>query len=118
MFLHYFRDGPRWANTALSDINAMEHVVACLSRFISGDSAIPEPRAAILQVDWILATVTDAVLIFTELEPLLVPGKLAWAYREEKIVKLLRRVQWHESTFSLIFNIFQWYARCPRLWLR
>ena len=108
---------------ALLDVTAVEKAVAALAKYINAEQSIPQPRAAMLEVDYIMTTITDAVFVFSELESLLAPFKnpvlmkdnllellnLVYAMHSSKIDKLLKRIQWHKATLMLIFSTIQWF---------
>jgi hypothetical protein len=102
-----------------SEVNDVRTSLSAVQKFLLGLSSAPRRRVALIQLDQLLATLTDAVLTFSELEDLVSPfatgsdlsitERVKWAWKEEKVLPILQRLQRHKSSFSVMLNIVQWY---------
>jgi hypothetical protein len=73
-----------------------------------------------IQVDQLVATLTEAVLTFSELGALLAPlgegSEISWresvklAWKEDKISRIMLRLDRHKSSLWLMLNIVRWYV--------
>ena len=116
------RDAPTWIRIALAEVSTIEKAFQYLNAYATNKLTIPPSRAAMLQVDYLLATITSAVLFFSELEKLLKPfealedtdgnvlDRLKAAFHEEQVQSQLGRLQWHKHTFNMILNVVQLYG--------
>lgn len=102
-------------------------VLAALQRLVESldKASTVSRRAALVQVDDFISVLMDGVLLFSELEALLLSfgpcedGKpipyrvrVKWVQNEKMVGTMLARLQGFKSTTSLILNIFQWYGQC------
>jgi len=74
-----------------------------------------------IRLDQLLATLSEAVLTFSELEALvesiakdrgrlLIMSRLTSLWKEEDVTSIMLRLERHKSSLSLMLNIAQWYA--------
>jgi hypothetical protein len=113
------RDAPAQMHSTLSEVNSIRAALISLHKFLLRVADTPSPRAAYIELDQLIATLTDAVMTFSDLEALIKPLSLAQGsdnlqarvklvWRESSITATLRRLQDHKSSLSLMLNIIQW----------
>src|SRR5215471_2728207 len=116
-----FRETPRLAHSTLSEVNGFHLALESLHKLLLGIPGVPKHRTALIRLDQLTATLTDAVLIFPELEalitPLTVPAdsdltkrtrvKLIW--EGDASSRIIQRLHQQKFSLSLMLNIIQWY---------
>ncbi len=130
------KDAPALAHSALSEVEAIRAALFSMQRFLVGvaEGPIQLRRAAFIQLDQLIAVLTDAVLTFSDLEALVcsssdVPAaenqndrlarfsglgaraKLVW--KQDEIAHAVGRLQQHKASLSLMLNIVQWLVLEP-----
>jgi len=122
------RDAPALANSALLEVEATRAALASLQRFlvrlVEGPTTMR--RAAFIQLDQLIAILTDAVLTVSDLERLvgsvptdddsaleaitfttfLARTKMVW--KTDEISAAVGKLQQHKASLSLLLNIVQW----------
>ncbi|KAK1749688.1 hypothetical protein QBC47DRAFT_333265 [Echria macrotheca] len=123
-YLAAARETPKLAVRVNSEVQSVTIILSSLQRFAQNLASVPLQRAALVQVDHVVAVLTDGVFIFSDLEDVvgsLSPGgefsvritrlalrsRLQWARKESEITSLLARLQAFKSSASLILNILQ-----------
>ncbi|KAK0614078.1 hypothetical protein B0T14DRAFT_527604 [Immersiella caudata] len=118
------RETPKLAVQVNSEIQSITIILSALQSLARNLGSVPVQRAALIQVDHVVAVLTDGVLIFSDLEVvvrsldslgdfsvsitrLALRSRLQWARKESEITSLLARLQGFKSSASLILNIFQ-----------
>ncbi|KAM7215680.1 hypothetical protein V8F06_008971 [Rhypophila decipiens] len=118
------RETPKVATQVHSEMQSITIILSTLQVLAQALGSIPVQRAALIQVDHIVAVLTDGVLIFSDLEDVVksldslgnlsvniirlsVWSRLQWARKESEINSLLARLQGFKSSASLILNILQ-----------
>lgn len=102
----------------IAQIKDFQTCLSAFERLVNAMNTIPRERRAMIEVDELIATLTEAVLTFSELEVLVVPlgsptdylslRRVAWARKEEEVSKLMVRIDRHKSSLSLMLNIATW----------
>lgn len=118
------RETPKVAVQVHSEMQSITIILSALQSLARNLGSVPVQRAALIQVDHVVAVLTDGVLIFSDLEVLVTslgsPGdlspsitrlslrsRLQWARKETEISLILARLQCFKSSASLILNILQ-----------
>jgi hypothetical protein len=75
-------------------------------------------RIALIQIGQLVATLTEAVLTFSDLETKIPPfaissnpslaERVKLARNNDDIIQVVERLQWYKSSLSLMLNIVQW----------
>ena len=114
---------PQLVSEVLSEVNDVRVSLSALHKLLVGMASVPRRRAALIQLDQLVATLTESVLTFSELEDLLAPfvggfgiaimDRAKWIRREEAVLRLMQRLQRHKNSLSLMLNIVQWCILCP-----
>lgn len=112
------QDVPRSMEHVISEVKTFETSLSAIQIFIHELSLAQRQRIAMIQVDQLLATLTEAVLTFSELEALVRPfemdsGKvmkerIRWYWKEDDIFRIMTRLERYKSSFTLMLNIVQW----------
>jgi hypothetical protein len=112
------KDTPQLVHYVLSEVKEVEISLSAIHRFLLGIASAPRRRTALIQVGELIATLTEAVLTFSELEALVAPlamqskistvQRLQWAWKEDVVSSIMQRLQRHKSSLSLMLNIVQW----------
>jgi hypothetical protein len=117
-FISSTKDAPKIAVSVHREVNRVRMVLSSLQDILNGLSASPK-RAAFIQVDQLVVTFTDGVLIFSELETILAPlmmpdqaqlplvQRFQWASKKRVIYDVLQRLQGFLISLSAMLNIFQ-----------
>ena len=121
------RETPKLAVQVNSEIQGITIILSALQGLAQNLGSVPVQRAALIQVDHVVAVLTDGVLIFSDLEDAVralnpfgdfsvsitrlgLRSRLQWARKESEITSLLARLQGFKSSASLILDIFQRYG--------
>jgi hypothetical protein len=112
------KDTPQLVNHVLSEVKEVEISLSAVHKFLQGITSAPRRRIALIQLDQLIATLTEAVLTFSELEALVTPlatkskvsimERLKLAWKEDVVSSIMQRLQRHKSSLSLMLNILQW----------
>jgi hypothetical protein len=112
------KEAPQLVNHVLSEVKEVEISLSAIHKFLQGITSAPRRRIALIQLDQLIATLTDAVLTFSELEALVTPlemrskistiERLKWVSKGDAISNIMQRLQRHKSSLSLMLNIVQW----------
>jgi hypothetical protein len=123
------KDAPQMVNHVLSEVKEVEISLSAIQKFLMGITSAPRRRIALIQLDQLIATLTEAVLTFSELEAMVTPlvsksnaptlERLRWALKEDKVSSIMQRLQRHKSSLSLMLNIVQWlvWYHIAKVWI-
>ncbi|KAF2832706.1 hypothetical protein CC86DRAFT_401453 [Ophiobolus disseminans] len=113
------KDAPQVLTALDCEVREFQAALSSLQVLLLDLSSASPHRTALVQVDHLIATLTECVLTFSELETTIVPfaslrgpkvplrTRLKWTRAESDCLKILERLQRHKSTISLMLNIFQ-----------
>lgn len=114
------RDVPHILTPLACEVHEVEAALSPLQILLADLSLTPTHRAALVQVDHLIVTLTQAVLTFSDLEtavaPFLTPRggnvplrtRLKWTRAESQCTKIVERLQRHKASISVMLNILQW----------
>jgi hypothetical protein len=112
------KDAPQLVSHVLSEVKEVEISLSALHKLLQGITSAPRRRISMIQLDQLIATLTEAVLTFSELEALITPlatqskvatmERLNWVWKEDAVSNVMERLQRHKSSLSLMLNIVQW----------
>jgi hypothetical protein len=80
-------------------------------------SEAPQRRRKLIQVDQLIISLTDGVLLFSELEAFVtgldcpsksMSARIIWAWKDDQMALLVSRMQRFQISMSLMLNILQW----------
>jgi hypothetical protein len=104
-------------NAISTEVSTCMTILSALQDLLTNIGSISSQRRDLIQLDYLITVFTNGVLLFSELESLVVrvdPGngsvtrKFKSLYHEKDLDFLLTRVQWFKSSMSLLLNILQW----------
>jgi hypothetical protein len=112
---------PRFMDQVFSQVRELEYLLSAVQSFLLGISSAPRRRISMIRLDQLLATLSEAVLTFSELEALVesiakdkgrlpIMSRLMSLWKEEDVTSIMLRLERHKSSLSLMLNIAQWYA--------
>lgn len=115
------RDTPKIAIQVYSETQSATIILSALQNLTTNLATINRQRAALIQLDQVVAVLTDGVLIFSDLEacvgdlppaepsitPLALRYRLGWARKESALSTLLGRLEAFKSSMSLMLIILQ-----------
>jgi len=112
-----FKDVNRNIVAVLTEVNSSRIILSALQVYLEDLSASPHGRRELIKVNQLAATVMDGVLLFSELEELVLPfarpalslqSRINWAWNDDKFATLVSRVQNFKSSITVMLNILQW----------
>ncbi|KUJ22170.1 uncharacterized protein LY89DRAFT_395334 [Mollisia scopiformis] len=115
------RDTSQIVRQVHSEVVYTRTTLLALEGLIKNISSVPVRRAALIQVDQLVAVFTDGVLLFSELEASLpsppsaesstsrlpILSRLKWARKESTFTSLFTRLQGFKGSISLMLTILQ-----------
>ena len=109
---------PKLAQTVLQEVSEFTAILSQLERYLVGKKSRSRSYDNLLMVNQVVVTLTECVLIFSELEKVVEslrpaqpmrPKILAqWIYNEDAIRKLLVRLQGSKLSLSLMMTTLTW----------
>jgi hypothetical protein len=114
------KDAPHVLTALACEVKEVQAALSSLQILLTDLSSTPTHRAALIQLDQLIVTLTESVLTFSELEtaiaPFLTPRgtkvplrtRLKWTRAESQCAKIVERLQRHKASISLMLNILQW----------
>lgn len=112
-------EAPRMMDQVLSQVKELEYLLSAVQSFLLGISSAPRRRISMIRVNQLTATLSEAVLTFSELEALVtsiakendkpaIISRLMSLWKEEEVTSIMLRLERHKSSLSLMLNIAQW----------
>jgi hypothetical protein len=114
-----FKDTPRIATSIYAEVNSSRIILGALETIFHDLSRTPVSRRQLIQVDHLIATLTDGVLIFNELEPLVLQlgtsterwrTRMRWTREKGSLDSFVSRLQLFKVSVTVMLNILQWYV--------
>jgi hypothetical protein len=114
------KDAPRSMHQLLSQLNELRYTFDAVNYLLIGIDSAPRRRISMIQVDQLVATLSDAVLTFSELEALVHPlatvslnpslvERMKWVWKEDTIGNIMLRLDRHKASLTLMLTIVHWY---------
>ena len=114
------KDAPRSMHQLLSQLNELKFTFDAVNYLLIGIDSAPRRRISMIQVDQLVATLSDAVLTFSELEALVHPlaadslnpslvERMKWVWKEDTIGNIMLRLDRHKASLTLMLTIVHWY---------
>jgi hypothetical protein len=103
--------------TICSEVENTRIILLALQTLLDDLNTAPRKRRELIQIGQLIAALTDGVLIFSELEALVLQlgtstenwqTRIQWARKEKVFASLLSRMQYFKSSMSVILIILQW----------
>lgn len=111
------KDATTSASAIYGEVNSTRVILSALQTLLDDLESSPENRRELIQVDQLLATLTDGTLIFSELEPLVLQlctsaqkraFWIQWTLKKGTLETLVTRLQHFKSSINVMLNILQW----------
>ena len=112
------KDAPRTLPWVLSEIKATNSAITVLQDLILNITSTSMSRRALIGLDSLLVTLSEAVLTFGELDILIAPfanlsevswrSRVRWVLNERTITSAIKQLQGHKTSMLLMLNILQW----------
>jgi len=112
-----FKDVTKNIAAVLSEVNSSRVILSALYKYLDNLSASPHIRKGLIHIDQLAITMTDGVLLFSELEALVLrfstlslslQNRIQWAWNDATFTSLVSRMQNFKSSIALMLNILQW----------
>src|SRR2546423_7396138 len=110
------KDASKSATTTYSEVNNSRIILSALQTLLNNLNTASRKRTALIPIDQLVAVLTDGVILFSELEALVLPlgtssghvrSRIQWARREGTFASLISRLQSFKSSITLMLNILQ-----------
>lgn len=120
-------NAPTIAQTARFEMDDFASILTQLQPIVAGISRVTASRASMVEVEQLQLTLTGCVRTFSELHAEVhrlssarigVRDRIKWAWAQSTIELLVRRLQSHKSTLTLMLCIITWYAPYTTLLLQ
>jgi hypothetical protein len=111
------KDTGRSAAAVRTEVKLASILLAALQRLLDELDKLPRRRRELIQVDQLITTLADGVLLFDELECILqelgspeqaIINRAKWAMKEKTFVSFCTRLQSFKASISVMLNILQW----------
>ncbi len=115
------KDAPESARTIMVEVTHIKIIVSSLQKFINRSARLDAQRAALIQLEDVIAILTQTVLVFSELEAIMkslslpggvglsgLPGRVVWTWQQTAALRLAGQLQQHKTSLSLVLQIMQW----------
>jgi len=112
-----FKDVSKNIAAVLAEVNSSRIILSALHKYLDNLTSTPRTRRDLIQVDQLVATLTDGVLLFSELEAFVLQfvgtsigfqSRIQWAWNDEKFATLVSRMQNFKTSMTVMLNILQW----------
>ena len=111
-------EAPQLMDQMLAQVKELEISFSAVQSFLLGIRSAPKTRISMIRVEQIVATLTEAVLTFSELEALItsiseddgmpLKTRLIFHWKQDIVASIMVRLERHKSSLSLMLNIVQW----------
>jgi hypothetical protein len=112
------QDAPQFIDQILSEVNDLKTSRSAMHRLLGRLGSARRGRIALIRIDQLVVTLTEAVLTFSDLETKIAPfaissnpslvGRAKLAWNDDDIMRVVDRLQWYKPSLSLMLNILQW----------
>lgn len=112
-----FVDAPKHANTILVEVRYTRTILLGLQNLFDELSAVPQRRKQLIQIDQLIAALTDGVLLFSELESLVdrlgdpidtLLSRAKWARKDHELESIVARLLGFKTSVALMLGILRW----------
>jgi hypothetical protein len=112
-----FKDTTSTATTIYAEVNSSRIILTSLQALLNDLDQAPDTRRQLIQVDQLVAVLTDGVLIFNQLEPLVLQlgndierwrTRVQWTRKKDKLDSFVSRMQLFKGSINVMLNILHW----------
>ena len=113
------KNAPEQARLMLAEVSDVSGILSQLQSFLLRSSAVTSLGVESLQVEQVVTIVSGCVVTFSELqhtldnlnsEDMTIIDRLKWSRKETLMVSLIKRLQTHKASLSLMLTILNWYT--------
>jgi hypothetical protein len=117
------KDTPKTVTAIYAEVSSARIILAALQTLFNDLERSPKRRRELIQVDQLIATLTDGALIFSELEPHVLRfgtsadklrARLQWARKKDVLDSYVSRLQLFKGSINIMLTILQWYVNSSR----
>ena len=114
-----FVHAPKYAQTILTKVRYTRTILLGLETLFNELGTVPRRRRKLIQIDQLVAALTDGVLVFSELEAIVdqlgdlkdaVSSRGRWARKEHELASLVLRLTGFKTSVALMLGILRWYV--------
>lgn len=100
-----------------SRIESSRNVLSALQKLLNNLNATPRKRKELVPLDHLVVSLTNGVLLFSELETIVLElgtstenfrTRIQWARRDKTLNMMISRLQGFEISISVMLNMLQW----------
>ncbi|KAJ4326785.1 hypothetical protein N0V84_002804 [Fusarium piperis] len=114
-FISSVRNSPTVIRNAKDEVKNAQSALYSLDRYLNSLASLNPKRTAMIQIDDLRVTLTDAMMAFSEFETLLltldkiarVKAVIAWPKYAKEIEEHMAKVQRYKTSLTLMLNILQ-----------
>ncbi|KAF3052880.1 hypothetical protein E8E11_010941 [Didymella keratinophila] len=115
-FVSAYKGAPKAANIVLAEVNSSRVILGSLQNLLDDLGTSSPKRKQLIRLEHLVATLTDGLYLFSELEALIVElrdpndsitKRIQWARKEGEFKTLLARLQSFKGSISAMLNILQ-----------
>ncbi|KAH0538887.1 hypothetical protein FGG08_004543 [Glutinoglossum americanum] len=110
-------DAPSSAKAVLTEMSDMAAALEHLQDYLNGTTSVPAGRGQFILLEHVVVTLTGCVTTYSELELIIDSvhvdpemgafDRIKWAVKEKEILDIVRRIQNHKSSLTLMLTILQ-----------
>jgi hypothetical protein len=112
-----FVDAPKHSQTILTEVRYTRTILLGLQTLFDELCIVPRRRKELIQIDQLIAALTDGVLLFSELEALVdrlgdpkdaLLSRARWARKDHEVDSLVSRLLGFKTSVALMLGILRW----------
>jgi hypothetical protein len=116
-FVSDFKHAPQQFQTILTEVKTVRAILISLQTLFDNLDTTPRRRKELIQVDILQTTLTDGVLVFSELWALVdglgdpasaTSNRVRWVRKLSRMESLSSRLQTFKSSIGLMLNLLRW----------
>lgn len=115
--VHSFAEAPKHARAIHIEVRHSRTILLGLQTLFGELAIVSSRRKQLIQVDQLVAALTDGVLLFSELEALLggmgdpagaLLNRMKWARKSKDLDAIVQRLYGFKTSIALMLNIVRW----------
>lgn len=112
-----FVNAPKHARTIHTEVRYTRTILLGLQTLFDELNVVPQRRKRLIQIDQLVAALTDGVLLFSELEALVdglgdpkdtLSNRARWARKDIELDATVKRLVGFKSSVALMLGILRW----------
>jgi hypothetical protein len=111
------KEPSKTATAIYAEVSSAKIILSALQTLLDDLEQAPRRRRELIQVDQLIATLTDGVLIFNELEPQVSQlgtstekwrTRIQWTRKKDVLDSFVSRLQLFKGSINVMLSILQW----------